>query len=843
MCNFVSNNINKFLLVSLITALTGCGNSSNEEVVDPPKVEYSVSVTSSDGGSVSETQVMVEEGDSTAFKLTADEGYSVSEAVGCDGSLENNVFNTGAITQDCVVTISFMLDNRAPSAQPDSVTISNDQVTTIEVLLNDTDLDGDSLTISEVSIAPSNGTAEISQNSIIYTPQTGYIGTDTFTYVISDGEYTDTAQVSITMEQSLTIEGQVIDAPIAGALVNLSVGTQSFNTTADNQGFYSLNVTVEDLNAMMVISAQGIEANGQQYVTLKSYLGTGAFLVQNSDAQRIVTSSDVPRLNITHVSTAESFLLRDKGLSLTNNAELQAAKAELNFEEVLEIAAFIKLLVDHPDYTLEDGQTIESLLTQDDESVQALVNDYLISLGFSNNAFNYSNKYEADLATAKEQSIALLTGPLALVPEMFAGGQVVESKITQPGYSAQFPKLIDYVSASAGTVNQHRFDTLTMDWSVVSGSLAHQFPQLVENSYAITQNSLYGFEPSVGAYIYQLYQQNPDKFPTGYIDYVCANKDVYKPISVSENYFQAQKRTESTCTLALPEGLSWQGDTPYQTESETSFVEMTVASQQQVSLTDAENLHGTWALPVRYAPDYDSTYGNVGVDIFTFSPDGTAMGKYTQSTYNWSISSGTLQLSNDSETLLYTPYKRKSVTLETVVSVSKDGKLVERFAGSMAKFESDSASLVEQLQLEYPLMLNYTNANRYAAGWKGHRPLHFSGLYLAADYTGFADVTSSGDSLSPLTWSSINNQIDLVIPVYYDPDTIALKQLTVINQISDDAVFVVEYWQQWRDYNVDGVITDDELLIYRHPTITRLKIMDVSELSSDWQDSILYSGN
>jgi hypothetical protein len=68
---------------------------------------------------------------------------------------------------------------------------------TVPVLANDSDLDGDTLTVVEVT-TPANGTAVINTDgTITYTPNAGFTGTDTFTYTVTDG--TDTATASITI--------------------------------------------------------------------------------------------------------------------------------------------------------------------------------------------------------------------------------------------------------------------------------------------------------------------------------------------------------------------------------------------------------------------------------------------------------------------------------------------------------------------------------------------------------------------------------------------------------------------------------------------------------------------
>ena len=68
---------------------------------------------------------------------------------------------------------------------------------TIDVLSNDTDPNGDTLTITGVT-QPSNGSASIVNGQILYTPNPGSSGLVTFTYTISDGNGgSSTASISV----------------------------------------------------------------------------------------------------------------------------------------------------------------------------------------------------------------------------------------------------------------------------------------------------------------------------------------------------------------------------------------------------------------------------------------------------------------------------------------------------------------------------------------------------------------------------------------------------------------------------------------------------------------------
>lgn len=71
----------------------------------------------------------------------------------------------------------------------------------IDVLANDTDVDGDTLSVTDVGAA-THGTVSFSPGGVFYVPNQGYSGSDSFTYTISDGNGgTDTATVSVTVPE------------------------------------------------------------------------------------------------------------------------------------------------------------------------------------------------------------------------------------------------------------------------------------------------------------------------------------------------------------------------------------------------------------------------------------------------------------------------------------------------------------------------------------------------------------------------------------------------------------------------------------------------------------------
>ncbi|WP_243058370.1 Ig-like domain-containing protein [Nocardioides sp. SR21] len=102
--------------------------------------------------------------------------------------------------QSSAVTVTVTVDpvEDAPVAHDDSYTTGVDTPVARNVIANDVDGDGDSL-VAELVTPPSHGTLVLSPaGSIIYTPDPGYRGTDSFTYAASDGHgSSDSATVTV----------------------------------------------------------------------------------------------------------------------------------------------------------------------------------------------------------------------------------------------------------------------------------------------------------------------------------------------------------------------------------------------------------------------------------------------------------------------------------------------------------------------------------------------------------------------------------------------------------------------------------------------------------------------
>ncbi|MDF1553455.1 MAG: Ig-like domain-containing protein [Deferrisomatales bacterium] len=124
----------------------------------------------------------------------------------------------GEPSNPAVVTVRVTPVNDEPVAVADTANTDEDLAVAVDVVANDTDVDGDDLWIEEFYLTSAEGGAitrddngtpgDPRDDRLVYTPGTNFVGLDTFTYQVTDGVLVDTATVTIDV-------GGVNDAPVA----------------------------------------------------------------------------------------------------------------------------------------------------------------------------------------------------------------------------------------------------------------------------------------------------------------------------------------------------------------------------------------------------------------------------------------------------------------------------------------------------------------------------------------------------------------------------------------------------------------------------------------------------
>ena len=146
-------------------------------------------------------------------------------------------------TDSKTITIAVANINRAPQVQNDSARTDEDNSVTIDLLANDSDPDGDSLKIENVTDG-SNGTVKtIGDGRVTYSPDQDWNGDDSFSYKVSDGDLTATAKVNVTVNP-------VDDPPVLDRIGNKEIDEEEkmeFTVSGSDQEGDSMTFSASDL--------------------------------------------------------------------------------------------------------------------------------------------------------------------------------------------------------------------------------------------------------------------------------------------------------------------------------------------------------------------------------------------------------------------------------------------------------------------------------------------------------------------------------------------------------------------------------------------------------------------
>ncbi|WP_140062633.1 cadherin-like domain-containing protein, partial [Vibrio parahaemolyticus] len=109
------------------------------------------------------------------------------------------IVTSGGVSESTTVEVNVTPVNDAPVAKNDISTTQEDTAVTIDVLSNDTDVDGDKLSIESASVPKEQGTVEVVNGKLVFTPAENFNGQAEITYTVTDGQLTDEAKVTVTV--------------------------------------------------------------------------------------------------------------------------------------------------------------------------------------------------------------------------------------------------------------------------------------------------------------------------------------------------------------------------------------------------------------------------------------------------------------------------------------------------------------------------------------------------------------------------------------------------------------------------------------------------------------------
>lgn len=221
-----------------LTVLAGAGvllNDTDEDSGDTKTVS-GYDVVSSKGAQVTVTS----DGGFTYDPSTSTAAQALAASESLVDSFTYTVEDSGGLSDSATVTVTVTGVNDAPTAVTDNQFTPQDSPVEVNVLSNDTDPEGDTMSVVSVT-QPAHGTAVVGSGGIVtYTPDDSYIGMDSFTYTVAD-QHGASAVGTVSIEVGQTeifipfAPGGYAPAPDL-IVTNVEASNTTVSVTIENQG-------------------------------------------------------------------------------------------------------------------------------------------------------------------------------------------------------------------------------------------------------------------------------------------------------------------------------------------------------------------------------------------------------------------------------------------------------------------------------------------------------------------------------------------------------------------------------------------------------------------------------
>ncbi|WP_373925909.1 tandem-95 repeat protein, partial [Vibrio parahaemolyticus] len=147
------------------------------------------------------------------------------------------IVTSGGVSESTTVSVDVTPVNDAPVAKDDIATTQEDTAVTIDVLPNDTDVDGDKLSIESASVPKGQGTVEVVDGKLVFTPAENFNGDAEITYTVTDGALTDQATVNVTVNavnDTPVVESSIADQTLAEDFTPYTIDLNTAFSDVDN---------------------------------------------------------------------------------------------------------------------------------------------------------------------------------------------------------------------------------------------------------------------------------------------------------------------------------------------------------------------------------------------------------------------------------------------------------------------------------------------------------------------------------------------------------------------------------------------------------------------------------
>ncbi|MFW1506114.1 tandem-95 repeat protein [Vibrio parahaemolyticus] len=246
------------------------------------------------------------EGDGKVVSLDANNGpANGSVSVNPDGSVTYTpndnyhgidsftyIVTSGGVSESTTVYVDVTPENDAPVAKDDTAITDEDTPVTIDVLPNDTDVDGDKLSIESASVPKEQGTVEVVNGKLVFTPAENFNGDAEITYTVTDGALTDQATVKVTVNavnDTPVVESNIADQTLAEDFTPYTIDLNTAFSDVDNvdgELTFSVsgnsNIQVAIVNGIATITPTA-DWNGSETLTFTATDPSGESVSQTVD--------------------------------------------------------------------------------------------------------------------------------------------------------------------------------------------------------------------------------------------------------------------------------------------------------------------------------------------------------------------------------------------------------------------------------------------------------------------------------------------------------------------------------------------------------------------------------